>query len=450
MWKGREKERVARGGGLLPVLVCVCVYLLVVSYLFVLSLATLVTVIIQPETMLYIDAFNAFAGHLINHFIDANHTGNLVISPLSISTCLGMLLLGCRNNSSDQLIKLLKFPSRATSDATQDESIFKSYQIILQNLQTLDTKNVQDEMLLINKVLVRDSSILPSYRESLKEYFMASVEPLDPSASSKANAWVSRVTQGKIDSILDAPPDPLDQVILLNAIFFRGNWKYMFPKDKTHDAQFLVNGDPSNKKLVKMMSLVKTKLNFAEFMFEDPSNIGAKIGVQAVELPYEGSNSMLIFLPADQAEDTRRQTDPSGAVNSLVSSIQSLTSLIGQFDRDKKRREVNVHIPKFKFDQSFDLTDSLGTMGASDLIQSGYADLSGVDGTKNLYVSAVNHRAVIELSEEGTTAAASTGLVMTMRSFPFVTELYADRPFIFVIRDSTSKLISFVGKFSEP
>ena len=400
---------------------------------------------------MYTDVFNAFAGHLINHFIDANHTGNLVISPLSISTCLGMLLLGCRNNSSEQLLRLLKFPSTASLDASQDEEIFKSYQTILNNLQkNSDSKTAKDELLLINRALIRDASVLPSYRDLLSKYFLASIGPLDESAMSKANAWISEATNGKIDSILDSPPDPLDRVILLNAIFFKGKWKHTFPQDKTQDAKFMVNGDFNNKKPVKMMGLAKTKLNIAEWMYEDVANVGAKIGVQAVELPYEGNNSMLIFLPVDQEEESKKTAGPSNTVNLLLPSKESLSSLIEQFDQVKKRREVNVHIPKFKFDQSFDLTDSLETLGAGDLIQSGVADLSGVDGTKNLYVSAVNHKAVIEVSEEGTTAAASTGIVMTMRSFTFVTEIYADHPFIFVIRDSTSKLISFVGKFSEP
>lgn len=376
-------------------------------------------------------AFNAFAGRLISHFLTTNNASNFFISPISISTCLGMILLGCRNNSTEQLVNLLEFKNSNQPSNIDTEVILQSYNKLLSNIKS---KNAKEKLVLLNKALVRsDSNVLPKYQESLESIFMAQIDDMNSTSHLEINNWVSNNTNGKITSMINGPPDPLDKLILLNAIYFKGNWENKFPKEDSEKGKFMVNNQVG--KDVTFMNLPKTKLNHSEFFI--PSN-SDKSGVSIVELPYEGTTSMIILLPINMP------------VESLVSTPQSLQEHLKTFDETKKRMDIIVSLPKFKLESELSLTSTLSDLGAGDIVTPGLADLSGIDGSKNLYVSNAIHKAAIEVDEDGSEAAASSQLTITMRSFQFVPEFIVDRPFLFVIRDRNTNLVLFVGKVNEP
>lgn len=341
-----------------------------------------------------------------------------------------MILLGCQNNSAEQLLNLLQFKTPAHANV-ETESIFKSYRELLNNIPG---KGGRDQVNLLNRVLVRKGTqILPEFKTKLESQFDAQIDDLDSTPYTAINEWVSKSTNDKIKNLLDSPPDPLTSLILLNAIYFKGVWERPFSAENTDEGDFKVDIKANNIKKVKYMHMPKSKFNYTHLANGDKT-------YQVLELPYSGSNSMIIVL-----------TDPGTAIEELiVSTPDFLTSVLDEFDSKKRRREIIVTLPKFKVEQQVSLTKTLGDLGAGDLISPEKADLSGIDGSKNLYVSDVRHKAAIEVNEEGSEAAAASSVSISMRSFSITPAFKVDHPFLFVIRDRASKIISFVGKVSDP
>jgi len=114
-------------------------------------------------------------------------------------------------------------------------------------------------------------------------------------------------------------------------------------------------------------------------------------------------------------------------------------------------KRVTLYLPRFKLDERLSLAEMLSAMGMSDLFSDGAADLSGIDGRKNLHVSTILHRAVVEVNEKGTEAAGATAVVQTPRSMLYRRiEFHADHPFIFFVQDKVTKSILFLGRFAQP
>jgi len=148
---------------------------------------------------------------------------------------------------------------------------------------------------------------------------------------------------------------------------------------------------------------------------------------------------MLVFLPA------------KGSTKSFESSLSA--KKIAELKGKLTSKEVSVSIPKFKFDKGYSLNDSLKKMGILEAFEPGLADFSGMDGTKDLFISQAVHKAFIEVNEEGTEAAAATGVAMAVTAMPIEEEplaFKADHPFIFLIQDNESGNILFMGKVADP
>ena len=246
------------------------------------------------------------------------------------------------------------------------------------------------------------------------------------------NNWVAEKTNNKITEIVPADAlDDLTRLVLVNAIYFKGHWLKKFSINSTNDDYFHISPNESVK--VKMMH-TKAKFYYGE---------SSELKCQVIELPYAGENlSMFILLP-DQ-ESTQ-----------LSKFEQKLTSddLVNIKDKfPMSLLEVSLWLPKFSLDEKLSLADMLAGMGMKDLFAEGLADLSGMDGSKNLYVSKVLHRAVVEVNEEGTEAAAATAVVMMYRSAIIQKEINfrANRPFLFFIQDKATRSILFLGRLAKP
>lgn len=248
----------------------------------------------------------------------------------------------------------------------------------------------------------------------------------------RVNSWVNDKTHGLIHQILSEPPSPDTILLLLNAIYFKGKWDEEFDRRDTVNDTFLNYG--SNEIQTEFMQQ-KWSVKYVEYTTLASQN------VKAVELPYQNdSYSMTIIVP--QEKDGLKDLLSSNEVNRETTSI-----LAGVTHAYKSK--VDVKIPKFKLEQSYDLKPILQSMGVSEIFEGG--DLSGIDGTHSIQVSGIRHKAVVRVDEEGTEAAAVTVVEAVRASavrWPTL-EFAADRPFLFLIRDTANGMILFIGKVED-
>lgn len=349
--------------------------------------------------------------------------GNLFFSPYSISAALAMTYGGARGNTAKEMEKTLHF----TLGAKKTHPAFTELDVKLDQIQ----KKGKLQLHIANSLWPqKDYRFLPEYLSLMKEHYGVFVTPVDyERATEKArkiiNKWVEDETKEKIKTIIrQGDLDPLTVLVLVNAIYFKGNWASQFDPDHTTESDFtLLNGQ---KKQVSMMQQ-KGKFGYKEIK-----------GAQVLELPYVDKQlSMIVVLP----------TEPKGILEIenqvLVENLKSWLSRI-------REQEVKVYLPKFKITWgTFDLKMSLKALGMREAFVFGKADFSGMDGTRTLFIALVLHKAFVEVNEEGTEAAAATAVVMK-KGVPRIHTFKADHPFVFLIRDNTTGSILFLGRVLDP
>ena len=237
------------------------------------------------------------------------------------------------------------------------------------------------------------------------------------------NTWVLKQTNHKIkDLIKPGVLTPLTRLVLTNAIYFYGTWEYKFNKQDTRTEPFAIG--PGETVLVPMMSMKGNPRCWENGQ------------LQVLELPYVGKYmSMIVLLP-------RNTTDFESFEDSLT--IENLNNWLAGLHEKK----IDIYLPKFEITSEFSLAGVLAAMGMTDAFMPYVADFSGMNGTKDLSISAVVHKAFVAVDEEGTEAAAATGVVMTTTSV--TPEFRADHPFVFLIRDNNSGNILFMGRVTNP
>jgi serpin B len=245
-------------------------------------------------------------------------------------------------------------------------------------------------------------------------------------ARRQINRWVEEQTKDKIKDLI--PPGVLNamtRLVLTNAIYYKAPWQHPFYEAVTKEDEFQVT--PDQKVKVPMMSQA------AGFKYLDGGDF------QLLDMPYKGGNqSMLVLLP--KKVDGLSQLEKSLTAQNLESWLAK-----------SRLQQVQVAFPRFKFTREFELNKTLSAMGMP-LAFSDKADFSGMDGTKELYISNVIHKAFVDVHEKGTEAAAATAVVMEAKSAPPVAKqvFKADHPFVFVIRDHGTGSILFLGRVTNP
>jgi len=268
---------------------------------------------------------------------------------------------------------------------------------------------------------------LRDFRHTLAESYDAPLRLTDfanapEGARMKINDWVSNATNGKIENLMvPGSITPATRLVLANAIYFKGTWKAQFDPDDTKKAPFYM----LKKTITVPMMNVKE-----HFLYMEGTSY------KAIELPYKGDELVMdIILPNTGTFE----------VFEAGLNIERLDSILNQL-RSKK---VVLSMPKFELTSEFSLADTLAELGMPDAFQSGVADFSGMDGTRDLFIGHVAHKAYVSVNEEGTEAAAATGVLMTL-SIPRYEIMTVDRPFIFLIRDSKTGTILFIGRVMDP
>jgi serpin B len=364
---------------------------------------------------------NQFAFDLYARLRD--RPGNLFFSPESISTALAMTYAGARGETAEQMAKTLHF-------TLESEQLNAAFHALIQELNGGHKKRAY-ELRVANALWGQKGfGFLPAFLKGLQSNYGAGLREVDFQGTTEAarrtvNAWVERETKDKIKDLLKpGVVDSLTRLVLTNAIYFKGDWDRQFKKDLTQKRTFHLS--PDQKAEVPIMH----QTGRVKYL-----DAGA---FQALELPYKGKDlSMIVLLPRK--------------VDGLAAFEQALTAdKLGGWLAKMRAEEVIVALPRFKSTSEFSLAETLSAMGMPQLFTPGQADLSGMNGERNLFVQAVVHEAVVDVNEEGTEAAAATGVAVTLAAAPVRTEFVADHPFIYLIRDNRSGSILFLGRLADP
>lgn len=389
----------------------------------------------ETAERLIVEGNNVFALELYAEL--RSQGGNLFVSPYSISTALAMAQAGARGRTASQMAQVLHFPATTGETAESSPSrldqrqVAAAYGRIIKDLNKRGQKGAYTLNVANALWGQKGFGFLKEYLELVRTDFGGELTEVDfvraaEAARKTINTWVEKQTKGKIKDLIPAGVlDSMTRLVLTNAIYFKGNWARQFKKDQTQDAPFILAGG----RTVETPMMNQT----AEFGYMETETL------QGLELPYvEKELSMVVLLP--------RQPD------GLSKLEESLTSEnLSQWLARLFSREVVVSVPKFKATTQFSLASVLQSMGMTDAFSSD-ADFSGMDGKKDLFISAVIHKAYVDVNEEGTEAAAATGAVMKLTSLgPSEKPVFrADHPFLFLIRDNKSGGILFIGRVMDP
>jgi len=396
-------------------------------------------------------SINAFTSSLFFTLLkDVKSGSNVFLSPLSISTALSMLLLGCGPATKEQLLTGLHLKKLGKTD---DKELHSEISQFLKNVTTTgESSNATDQILLSNlvflhKQMLSDSLADHPFVKQVKNFYQSDVEGVDFTSEGqqvmkKANDWVASSTKGMIQEILDSPPDSQTRAILLNAIYFKGKWKAPFDQKASFDAPFFnMTGNPTQTRF--MAAHDRTEL-YAESVIGEKNDIPVHI----LDLPYSSDCSMRLVVPKDREGDAGDQLKNSIQSKSLVTESQ-LKDLLSV--KTSKKSDLNIILPVFKFEREYTMNGHLKALGITDILDPQKADFTGISplatpGSGALYVSEVKHKAVVDVNEEGTEAAAVTGIMMRCLSFIPPTNIRGDRPFLFFIRKGETVL--FAGLYA--
>jgi serine protease inhibitor len=378
-------------------------------------------IILDEKSARLVEADNTFGLKIFQQIRDESEKDNLMISPLSISVALAMAYNGADGDTRDEMRETMELNGLTT------EEINASYKMLIDALQSLD-KNV--EFNIANSIFYADGFSVKSPFLSVNEnVYDAEVAKLDfssPSAVQTINNWVSDKTNDKIQKIIENL-NPLDRMVLLNAIYFNGIWSEKFDEQGTHDLTFTKSDGTSME--VPMMH----KLDKVPYMAGDL--------FKAVRIPYgSGKYNMVVLLPVGG-------NNSQDVIDNL--NTDNWKSWMESFEMTDR---VDITMPKFKFAFEAGLNDVLKAMGMQKAFLPDLADFSGITDD-DLYISMIKHKSYIDVNENGTEAAAVTGIVFTTTSIgdePPVVPFFVNRPFVFAITEEDTDAILFIGEVNHP
>ncbi|MFN4257683.1 MAG: serpin family protein [Gemmataceae bacterium] len=352
----------------------------------------------------------------------AEKPGNLFFSPNSISTALAMTYAGARGDTETQMAKALHFE-------VPQQQLHPAFASLLKDLHADAQRGYQ--LRIANRLWGQQGyQFLPQFLQITQKDYGAELAQLDfvkqPEPSRQTiNRWVAEQTQDKIkDLIPSGAINDLTRLVLTNAIYFKGDWANQFKKEATKEAPFTVSANE--------------KVNVPLMYQQERFAYGKMDGVQLLELPYAGKElSMLVLLPEK--------------VDGLPALEKSLTAAnLAKWQKGMQPQKVEVYLPRFTMTSEFMLKDALSALGMPLAFTPGKADFSGMNGERDLFISAAIHKAFVDVNEQGTEAAAATAIVVGVTSVQIVPTFRADHPFVFLIRDNTTNSILFLGRVVNP
>ncbi len=352
-------------------------------------------------------------------------SGNLFYSPYSISLALAMTYAGARGETERQMSNALHFI--LSQDKLHPAFNALDLQLASRGEGSSGTEGKGFRLNIANAIWGQQGyDFLQDFLDKLAENYGAGMRIanfIEAPENSRVtiNDWVAHQTEEKIkDLIPSGAIDNLTRLVLTNAIYFNAAWLHPFDVRATAEGDFhLLNGS------IKVPMMRQT----GSFGYASGT------GYQAVELLYDGSEiSMVILLP------------DKGNFDPFENSLNA--ELVSQISKDLSHNRIELTMPSFEFEAQFKLGAMLQKMGMSDAFNPQLADFSGMDGTKDLSISDAFHKAFVLVNENGTEAAAATGVVIGVTSVP--PRVTVDRPFIFLIRDIATNTTLFAGRVMDP
>jgi serpin B len=372
---------------------------------------------------------SAFAFDLLHEITEDD--ANLFFSPYSISSALAMAVAGARGATEEQMADVLHF----TLDSLVLHPCFNWLDLELNSRDEIGPPYEGEgfQLSVVNAVWGQQGyPFLDPYLDLLAVNYGAGLRLVDfldnPHGSRLTiNDWVSDQTNARIQDLLAPGSITSDtRLVLTNAIYFLAPWLVPFDEELTANAPFtLLSGDVVSVPMMHLDELVSLK--YAKW----------ESGV-AVELPYNGETLSMVILVPDAGEfEAFEQSLTAERYEDIVSSLGP--------------RQVNLGFPKFEFTYDVSLVEPLTALGINDAFLPGTADFSGIDGSRDLLISDVLHKAFVSVDEAGTEAAAATAVIFEFTAIPGPpVTLTVDQPFLFVIRDVPTGTILFIGRVVAP
>jgi serpin B len=376
-----------------------------------------------PDQAAVVEGNNAFAFSLYSQL--RKQDGNLFFSPESIFTAFAMAYAGARGSTASEIASTLHF-------TLAPDQLYPAMGALLNNLNAAHPGyqlHVADALWAEKDYAFLDDFLTLTASDYGAGFNRVDFKSAPDAVRSTINQWVEQKTENKIKDLL--PPGAVNsatRLVLTNAIYFKGDWQAQFDKASTKDEDFHL----SQTQIVEA-PLMHLQGRFS--LFSDGT-------FQVLDIPYKsGELSMIVFLPND--------------ISGLPALEQSLTAATAKqwLSQLKPISKVILTLPKFKMTQQFELGGALSAMGMAKAFDQNAANFSGMTGNRDLWISAAIHKAFVDVNEEGTEAAAATGIVMrssAMAYEPPPTIFRADHPFIFLIRDNRSGGILFMGRVIDP
>ncbi|MFA5878278.1 MAG: serpin family protein [Candidatus Staskawiczbacteria bacterium] len=368
-----------------------------------------------------VDANNKFTFELYSE-LEKSDNGNIFYSPYSISAALAMTYEGAKGQTAEEMKSVFHFP--------ESEILRPNFASIYNNLN----KSVADYELRTGNALwiQQNYQLLKDYTGRVEKYYGGKAANLDfinetEMSRQTINNFIAEQTNDKIKGLIPQRfLDVMTRLVLTNAIYFKGSWKWEFDKSDTSEQDFKVT--PDNIVRTQMMNMRPDKTTF---------NYASTDNLQILELPYKGEEvSMLVLLP-------------TGSLDSLESSLTA--EKLNEYKAQMTETTLeSISLPKFEFDTKYFMGDNLSAMGMPTAFSTD-ADFSGMTGARDLFISFVIHQAYVKVDEEGTEAAAATAVGMRTTSAVLSPNIFrADHPFLFIIQEKKTGNVLFLGRVVDP
>ncbi|XP_014448409.1 LOW QUALITY PROTEIN: serpin B6-like [Tupaia chinensis] len=389
-------------------------------------------------------ANGTFALNLLKVLCEDN-SRNVFFSPVSLSSCLAMVLMGAQGNTAAQMAKALSFDE-------SDNGGVDVHQGFQQLLSALNKPDAQYLLRTANRLFGEKSyEFLSSFKDCCCKFYESEMEELDfmnatEESRKHINTWVEKKTEGKITELLS--PDSvssLTKLVLVNTIYFKGNWEKQFERESTRERPFKVSKVDTHScgclcchrravlDVVKPVQMMYMKSTFKMTHVRE-------ISTTILVLPYVGQElNMVIMLPNENTD-----------LKTVEKKITYEKFLDWTREDKMHEKEVEVFLPRFKLEENYDMGAVLRRLGMTDAFEQGSADFSGMSSRRDLFLSKVVHKSFVEVNEEGTEASAATDTMVTFGLSSFTLIFKADRPFLFFIREQQTNGILFAGRFSSP
>ncbi|OUO95064.1 serpin family protein [Cloacibacillus sp. An23] len=348
---------------------------------------------------------------------------NIFLSPYSVSTALAMTYAGARGVTEEEMARALHF----TPDIHKGMgALIGSVNSVPEETAVVSTANAIWP--------AKGEKILPEFYQLVRLDYRAGLRQLDyasnPEAARKTiNKWVEEKTNDKITDIIPGGALTKDtKIVLTNAVYFKAGWQEEFKASDTAPRPFWVSADKSVS--VPTMTRTADRLGYAKLD-----------GAEMIDMPYKnGRFSMLVLLP-----------DKDSSAEELEARLSSEN--VEKWSAALNPARVEIFIPKFKQESSYELSTTLAGLGMASAFTPGAADFSGISGNRDFCISGVLHKTFVEVAEEGTEAAAATAVIVMRAAMPAPQETVvfrADRPFVYLIKDNETNAILFIGRYARP